>query len=218
VVATHAHADHSAGLAAILENFRPRELWVGTNPSAALVDEAKALGIRVVAKKASPRFGFSGAEIQILSPTEGFNPPKAGNNDSLAFRTSYGSRSMLLTGDLELPMEQLILNEKITIKSDVLKVGHHGSKTSTSTEFLDAVSPSIAMISVGLQNTFGHPNPEVTARLTDHRVAFLRTDVGGTITIRTNGSNLWWDERILNQEGISDMYARGLLWSSDVNP
>jgi competence protein ComEC len=193
LVATHAHEDHIGGLKSIMENFRPAEFWVGANPPQALVARAKELQINVLEQQLSPPFDFSGARIQFLSPPEGYLSPKAGNNDSLAFRVTYGSRSFLLTGDLERPMEGILLSEGVDLHADVLKVGHHGSKTSTMEPFLKAVGPSIAIISAGYQNSFGHPHPDVVRRLQDQHVTVLRTDNDGLVTVRTDGRNLHFD-------------------------
>jgi competence protein ComEC len=193
VVATHAHQDHIGGLPAILENFRPKELWVGANPQPQLLEHAARLHIPVIQRHAEQAFDFSGASVQILSPPEDFPPTKAINNDSLAFRITYGLRSFLLTGDMEKPMEARLLSEAADLHSDVLKVGHHGSKTSTIQPFLDAVSPSIALISDGFENSFGHPNKDVLARLRDRHSAVLRTDLDGLITVRTDGQHLMMD-------------------------
>jgi competence protein ComEC len=193
VVATHAHEDHTGGLPAILENFHPQELWVGTNPQQSLLDHAARLHIPVIRQREKPAFDFSGATIEILSPPPEFAPAKSGNNDSLAFRILFGSRSFLLTGDMEKPMEARLLSQAENLHSDVLKVGHHGSKTSTIQPFLDAVSPSIALISDGLDNSFGHPHKDVLARLRDRHTAVLRTDLDGLITVRTDGKRLTMD-------------------------
>jgi competence protein ComEC len=190
VVATHAHEDHSGGLGAILENFRPRELWVGSNPHDALIERAERLHIPVLRRHADAGFNFSGAIVEILSPPPDFAPRKAGNNDSLAFRIRYGTRNFLLTGDMEKPMEGLLLAKNADLHADVLKVGHHGSKTSTIQPFLDAVGPQIALISDGFENSFGHPHEDVLARLQDRHATVLRTDLDGMITVRTDGNRL----------------------------
>lgn len=197
LVATHSHEDHIGGLRSIMENFRPRELWTGANPPKALMAQAMALHVRVVQQHLSPSFDFSGARIQFLSPPESYESPKIGNNDSLAMRVTYGSRSFLLTGDMERPMEGLLLSERLSegveLHSDVLKVGHHGSKTSTMEPFLDAVDPAIAIISAGYENSFGHPHPDVLRRLEARHITVLRTDNDGMVTVRTDGRRLSYD-------------------------
>jgi len=198
VVATHAHEDHSGGIAALLENFRPGELWVGANPAPALIERAGQLHIRTVAMHASTSFDFSGSRIEVLSPPADYAAKTPGNNDSLAFRIAYGERSFLLTGDMERPMEQRLLDhERLThidvLHADVLKVGHHGSKTSTTEPFLKAVSPSVAVISAGYGNSFGHPHRDILARLAERHAAILRTDMDGLVTIRTDGRGLTLD-------------------------
>ncbi len=190
VVATHAHEDHTGGLGSVLENFRPRELWIGAYPLQSLLDRAARLHVRVVDMRAGAPFDFSGATIEVLSPPVGYEAAKPGNNDSLAFRISYGADSFVLTGDMERPMESRLLYDGRAMHADVLKVGHHGSNTSSIQSFLDAVSPSIAVISAGYENSFGHPNKNVLARLAARHSAVLRTDLDGLITVRSDGRRL----------------------------
>jgi competence protein ComEC len=109
------------------------------------------------------------------------------NNDSLALRVTYGQRSLLLTGDMERPMERGSLAAAEPLRADILKVGHHGSNTSSTDPFLDAVSPMFAVISDGFENTFRHPHPLVLKRLEAHHASVLRTDQDGLITLRTDG-------------------------------
>ncbi len=207
LVSTHAHQDHSGGLAAILENFRPGEMWVGSNPSADLLRRAAELRIPVRAPNASGvPFAYGGARLEILSPPKDFTPAKAGNNDSLAFRITHGVHSFLLTGDMESPMERLLLADGRSLHADVLKVGHHGSKTSTTPDFLEAVSPSVAIISAGFENSFGHPTAAVLARLSDRHSAILRTDQDGLITVRSDGRKLNLDSMLWHPQSSANVF------------
>ena len=197
LVATHAHQDHIGGLAALLEDFRPRELWTGANPPPALLRQARTLDVTIKDQRASAPFDLSGARVEVLAPTEDYAASRAnkepGNNDSLAFRISYGSRSFLLTGDLESAVERKLLQDGALSAADVLKVAHHGSRTSTTQAFLDTVHPSIAVISAGFENSFNHPHPDVVTRLESARAVILRTDLDGLATVRTDGVCLFFD-------------------------
>jgi competence protein ComEC len=195
VVATHAHQDHTGGLGAILDNFHPPAMWTGAHTDEPVWNElsrhARRRGVKIAYMHGGQALDFGGAHIEVLSPPEDYLPndtPK--NNDSLAFRVTYGRHAFLLTGDMEKPMENRLLADGRALRADVLKVGHHGSKTSSSELFLDAIAPRFAIISDGFENSFGHPNRDVLERLTAHHATILRTDIIGLITIRTDGHHL----------------------------
>jgi competence protein ComEC len=190
VAITHAHADHMGGAAAILANFRPRELWLG-DPSdpemKALRQQAQELGVRVVQHQAGDEFDFGGAEVRILAP--GAQDLAARRNDeSLVMKLVYGKTSALLEGDAERKAEQQIAEEQP--EADLLKVAHHGSATSTIPLLLDRVHPRFAVISVGERNTYGHPRGEVLARLDEARVLTYRTDLDGAVTFYLDGKTV----------------------------
>jgi competence protein ComEC len=193
VVLTHAHGDHIGGLARALENFHPRELWVGINPPAPALDRvyaaAVAQGVAVRKHVAGDELDWGGAHVRVLSPPRNWQPKaKPMNDDSLALLLTFGETRALLAGDVEKKMERLIANE--SPRADLLKVAHHGSATSTTPEMLSAVQPRFAVISVGARNSFGHPRMVVLERLHDARVITYRTDMMGLVSFLLDGKNV----------------------------
>ena len=195
---THAHDDHLGGLAALMENFHVRELWTGAtsdNPLwNGLRDRARRLGVRIVPMHSGRSFGFGGAQVEVLAPLADYVAPDVPrNNDSLVMRLSFGRNSFLLTGDVERQVEAELVADGRVAHTDVLKVAHHGSKTSSTADFLDRLQPEFALISAGFENSYGHPHPDVLARLAGHRAEVFRTDLEGLITIRSDGRRLYVD-------------------------
>ena len=183
VALSHAHSDHISGLFAVLRNFHPDELWVGNNPRFgaynALLDEAAALHVRVKSFRAGDAFDFGSTQVNVLAPFRNYLPgPEPTNNDSLVLHVTYGATSVMLEGDAEAPIEQAMLAEP-GVTSTLLKVGHHGSITSTRPEFLARVAPQWAVISSGLHNRYGHPREEVLEELQAAHVRTFRTDING---------------------------------------
>jgi competence protein ComEC len=131
-------------------------------------------------------------EMLILNPphTSNLDSDSDFNNHSIVVKLYYKKSNFLFTGDIEKEAEKRLLVWQNILNSDVLKVGHHGSKTSTTLEFLDKVDPMIAVITVG-KNNFGHPSQKVIERLEDRNIKIYRTDEDGTIIIRTNGQEYW---------------------------
>jgi len=198
IALTHAHGDHIGGLKRVLENFHPRELWVGINPETPALDQlyaaAAANNVQVRRHAAGEIMEWGGTQVRVLSPPAGWKVrARASNDDSLALLVTYGHTSALLPGDVEKKMEKFIAGE--SPHADVLKVAHHGSKTSTNPELLDAVQPHYAVISAGYRNSFGHPRPEVLERLQEAHVRTYRTDTQGAITFLLDGKNV--EARIL---------------------
>jgi len=198
VVLTHAHQDHLGGLTAILENFKVGELWIGrevdSRALAQLESVAKQRGTQIKHEIRGQTFEWDGVEGQFLWPefsaTETASAAK--NNDSLVLRLKFGDRTLLFPGDAEKAVERSMLseNDEATMHADVLKIGHHGSKNSTTTDFLSAVNPQLAIISSGEGNPYGHPSPEVLDRLEAAGVRTLRTDTNGAIHILTDGKKI----------------------------
>ncbi|HTB18943.1 MAG TPA: ComEC/Rec2 family competence protein, partial [Bryobacteraceae bacterium] len=195
VVLTHAHDDHAGGLPAVIENFHPSQLWTGATPSSAawsaVRSKARSENVKILKLSSGHSFDFGGARIEVISPPADYVPSASPvNNDSLGLRITYRQRSFLLTGDMEKPMERRALTDGQPLRADILKVGHHGSNTSSIDPFLDAVSPQFAIISDGFENSFRHPHPKVLERLAAHHAGILRTDRDGMVTVRTDGRRI----------------------------
>jgi competence protein ComEC len=195
-VLTHGHSDHMAGMAAILDNFHPKVLWIGAEPESpeweVVKRHAAADGVRIIAMtRANGPIEIGGARIRILAPTPDYLPgDTATNDDSLVFDVTYGKRSILMTGDAERPIEDELVASGLLHPVTLLKVGHHGSKTSSTEEFIDQVQPKFAFISDGYMNQFHHPHPTVMERLAEHHVGVFRTDENGLSTFLTDGNKV----------------------------
>ena len=194
VALSHAHSDHMGGLPAVLRNFHPDELWVGNNPRFgaynALLDEAAALHVRVRSFRAGDGFTFGAANVEVLAPFRDYQPgAEPANNDSLVLHVAFGATSVMLEGDAEAPIEQAMLAET-DLQSTLLKVGHHGSITSTRPEFFKRVAPEWAVISCGLHNRYGHPREEVLEELQNARVKTFRTDINGASCFVLDGKRV----------------------------
>ena len=194
VALSHAHDDHMGGLAAILENFHVKELWTGATPVSPGWDAARRragqLGVKIVPLVEGRPFDYGGARFEVLAPAPDYVPADSPrNNDSLVLRLTYGRRSLMLSGDMEKQIESRLLANAVE-RADVLKVAHHGSKTSTTKPFLEAVHPAFAVISAGFENLYGHPHADVIDRLKQANIEVFRTDQMGAITVRTDGQHV----------------------------
>ncbi len=196
LLATHADADHIDGLAAVARNFQINEAIVGrvvTNNSE--FDEFA----QATAKQKTPmamlnageRFELEGVAIEVLWPMPANQIAlKSSNNNSIVLRLSYGANSILFTGDIEKEGEALLIKSGIGLGSEVLKIPHHGSKTSSTEAFLDAVKPRLAIISVGERSRFGHPHAVVVERYQKRGIDLLQTGRDGMITVQSDGVTL----------------------------
>ncbi len=197
VILSHPHADHLAGLVEALKRYR-----VGT---VLMADAAYSSGEYaewqrlLTEKKVRGVFAHAGqvvklapdAALHVLSPFRSFSsgePPKNIHAAMVTAKLTVGSSTILFMGDAERMLEQQLVLLGADVDADILKVGHHGSKTSTSDDFLRAVSPDAAVISVGKGNRYGHPHLEVLERLEDGELAVYRTDRDGTIVLESDGT------------------------------
>ncbi|HVG37771.1 MAG TPA: ComEC/Rec2 family competence protein, partial [Pyrinomonadaceae bacterium] len=194
LLATHGDADHIQGLADVARLFRVRTAFVARTPPrnfeyqrfAASLDDARVPRSVI---GAGDRLRFGDVTIDVLWPPPGAEPnAEWGNDESIVLRINYGARCFLLTGDVERKAEAQLVGADL--RCDVVKVAHHGSKTSSTPEFVRAGRPSVAVISVGRVSPFNHPSPEVVARWRDGGARVYTTGEMGTITISTDGRDL----------------------------
>jgi competence protein ComEC len=194
VALTHAHHDHIDGLRSVLQNFRVGELWVGRDEETpafkALLAEARSRGVKIVEKERGSDFQWAGVDGNVLWPEDVSAVPQAANDNSLVIRLKDNAVRFLLPGDIEKKVEADLVREHSAIDADFLKVPHHGSKTSSIEEFVTAVNPRVAVVSVGENNQFGHPVEDVVERYARAGVRFLRTDRDGEVTALTDGQTL----------------------------
>jgi len=213
VILTHAHHDHMTGLHAVLDNFRVGRFGVGNNPQTLayrnLLEHVQRRGIPIETHGRGKKLTVGPVKLAVLWPQldvpAGAEPS---NNDSLVLRLGYGERKILLPADIESWVERELILAGMPVLADVLKVAHNGSRTSTTAEFLAAVAPATAIISVAARNPFGHPHPEVLARLQGQQAKVLRTDRDGAITVRTDSRDLGVESFVAQQR--SQPYAN--LW------
>lgn len=198
VALTHAHQDHLGGLKAILENFQVGQLWIGREISSAALARIEQLATRrkipLAHETRAKTFAWDSMQGRFFWPDASPAAPAAApkNDDSLVLKLQFEDRSVLLPGDAEKEAEREILSkeEKDDLRAQVLKIGHHGSKNSTTAEFLAAVKPHLAVISVGEDNPYGHPSAELLERLANAGVRVLRTDRDGAVHILMDKNSL----------------------------
>jgi len=197
VVLTHAHADHMGGMFAVMENFRPRELWlpqgIPESEIKKLLDEAHSYRVTIVYRKAGDIFSYGGTTFRVLAPAAEGETYNSGsdshrNDESLVMKVAYGRTSALLEADAEKTTEKFINTEDPS--ADVLKVAHHGSASSSAEALLAAIHPRFAVISVGTRNVYHHPRPEVLQRLQNAHVVTYRTDTDGATSFFLDGTSV----------------------------
>jgi competence protein ComEC len=193
VVATHPHEDHIGGMDAVIKQFDIGTVYMPdvTTNTVTFSDLLKALqnkNITPIHPATGTVFNLGSAQCTVLAPNSATYTDL--NNYSIVIRVVFGSNSFLFTGDAQTQSETEMLAKNYNLKVDVLKVGHHGSDTATSPAFLAAVNPKYAVIEVGAGNDYGHPHAVTLQKLATAGVTVYRTDLNGTITITSDGSNL----------------------------
>jgi len=190
LVGTHPHEDHIGGLDDIINNFSINTIYLPdaittTKTFTDILDSMDSKSLEYDIPNIGDTFTLGDATLEVLYTGTDTSDL---NNTSIVFRLDFGDTSFLFTGDATDKTEELILNKNINV--DILKVGHHGSKYSTTNEFLDKVNPKYAIISVGNPNSYGHPNTETLTKLNNKNIEIHRTDKEGTIVVSTDGTDI----------------------------
>ncbi len=205
LVATHPHADHIGGMSQIIEHFDIGEIYMpkastDTKIFESLLQSVSDKNMQInTAAAGKVIYSDSSIEMKFLSPESDLTYDGL-NNYSAVLKITYGKNSFLFTGDAETDAEEIMLDSYYNeLDCDVLKVGHHGSDTSSSVEFLNTVTPDYAVISCGANNSYGHPHNETISKLEDIGAETYRTDTQGTITIVCDGENSF---EVLTEDNI----------------
>lgn len=201
VIGTHAHEDHIGGMDDIIDNFDIDTFYMPdaittTATFESVLDSLEAKNIAFQTPSIDSIFKLGNATIDVLYV--GTDDSDL-NNTSIVLKLTYGNTSVLFMGDAEKEVETII--EKKDISADVLKVGHHGSNTSSSKTFLEKVNPSYAIISVGTGNSYGHPSNTTIQNLENQNIQIYRTDENGTIIMTSDGTNITFQTIQTNTNG-----------------
>jgi competence protein ComEC len=199
MVLSHPHPDHFSGLESVLGAVEVGEFWdtgqglaQGAGPTYARIRQLlreRRVPVRGPAELCGEHWR-GGVRVQVLSPCPSFRPGVGANDNSFVIRLSWGQRRFLFTGDAEHEAEAALLERGAPLGADFLKVGHHGSRTSSSPAFLDAVAPRVATMSTGIRNRFGHPHAPTLQKLSERGILALRTDRYGGVRLETDGEAL----------------------------
>ncbi len=194
VIGTHPHEDHIGGLDIVIDTFDIGKIYMprvshNTETFKDVIISIKNKGLKISPAYTGTKIDLDPKlDVSVLAPVS--EEYQELNNYSVVVKLKYENTSFLFTGDAEYISEKEMLERKLELKANVLKIGHHGSKTSTSPEFLEAVKPDYAVISVGKDNDYGHPSGEVLKMLEENGIEVLRTDLSGTIIIKSDGKSL----------------------------
>ena len=201
VFCTHPHADHAGGLSGALEYAKADEAFCcvreyGSKSFESFIEHVRQQGLELKVPEVGTALKLGGASVTVISPAKEYEEL---NDCSLVLRIDYGKVSVLLTGDAGYDAEIDMMGSQFPLRADLLKVGHHGSGSSSYYYFLREVSPSYSVISVGKDNEHGHPSEYVIEKLRDIGSQVFRTDKDGTVVFRSDGNTVWPEKTVDNE-------------------
>lgn len=193
VIGSHVHEDHIGSLDGVINAYNIDKIIFSKQTSTTktfenFIKAVKNKGLKLYSPKVGEVFALGDATFEVMAPNS--SSYESANDYSIVIKLEYGDTSFLLTADAESISETEMLNKNLNLKSDVLKLGHHGSKTSTTQKFLDEVNPEYAVISVGRYNRYGQPNKSVMNRLKKAGITVYKTDTQGSIVAISDGENI----------------------------
>jgi len=193
LIGTHPHEDHIGGMDAVIKQFKIDSIYMPdvvttTETFSDVLEAIEAKGLKISHPEAGTAFELGSARFDFLAPNSTHYEDI--NNYSIVIKLVFGKNSFLFMGDAENVSEQEMLAKQYDLKADVLKVGHHGSNSSTGVDFLKAVSPRYAVIFVGKDNDYGHPSTQTLQKLIENDIQIFRTDLNGTVTFKSDGNIL----------------------------
>lgn len=193
VIGTHPHSDHIGGLDDVIDFFSIGKVIMpkvthNTETFDDLINSIQNKGLKISTPIVGDVYNLGDSKFTILAPNESFYENL--NNYSVVIKLEYGNNSFVFTGDIESQSENQIVNNGLNINTDVLKIAHHGSNTSTSNQFLESVNPLFAIFMVGEENKYLHPDITVVNRLVEKNIEIFRTDLDGTIVAKGDGENI----------------------------
>lgn len=217
VIGTHPHEDHIGALDVVINNFDVNTIIMPNKVSTTktfedVITAIENKNLSINEAKVGDKYSLGDAEFVILAPDRDYEEI---NDVSVVIRLVHGENSFMFTGDAEEVSEGDILKSGLVLKSDVLKFGHHGSSTSTSEKFLEAVSPKYGVIMCGVDNSYGHPHRETLSKIRKYDIEVYRTDTQGTIVATSDGKNISWQADRLVSTSIDNPKENTV--SMDVN-
>lgn len=193
VIATHPHEDHIGNMDDVFKNYDVSNIYMPkvvttTKTFQNMMNEIKNKNLKVKTAKAGIKFSIDGVDFEFIAPNN--DNYESLNNHSVVVKVTYGKNRFLLMGDAEKLSEEEIINKGFDVSADVIKIGHHGSYTSTSENFIKKVKPTVAVLSLGKDNSFGHPHRETINLLNKYNLKILRTDYHGDINFYSDSENI----------------------------